>query len=146
MNIIKLVAVSLILISTTVIAQSRCRTPINIEIYDESSRHSANLLKALIKGNTVSKVKIENLLLDKYDRPKREIPYVHAKPTIFYRKNIDESCVVVARKAINSMGFDIADIKNRPYSYGNELETVRVSIPPRTHLYDNNGILSVISR
>ena len=142
-------AVSFLMISAAGFAQngrhksSKCKTPIKIEIYDQASRRTANLLKDLVKVNSISKVKVENIVRDEYDRPKLHLPYVYSKPTIHFRKNSDKACVEAAVRSMNSMGFDFKDISYRPYSYGNELDLVRISLPPRTFLYDDNGILTV---
>jgi|GEM_PF-4133985 len=139
-----IVTASLFLASAESFAQA-CRTPTNIEIYDRASRNAAHLLKVKLSTNLVAKVKVENIVVDEYGRNRARLPYVHTKPVIHSRGKMDKACVDIAVRSLTSMGFDLSDIAYRNYSYGNEVEMVRVSIPPRTFLYDQNGTLTVKS-
>lgn len=129
-----IVAISFFMISTATMA-SDCWTPVKIEIYDQGSSHFAHLLKNQIKADSLAKVKIENIVRDQYDRPKRDLPYVYAKPTLHFNKKTDHACVEIAVRSLTQMGIDLKDISYRPYAFGKELNVVRVSIPPRTFLY-----------
>lgn len=136
--------VSLFILSTASFAQS-CKTPIKIEVYDRASGHTANLLKVKLAVGSTAKVKIENITRDEYDRPVRRLPYVYSNPTIHFKANTDKACVALATRSLTSMGFEVSEISYRPYAYGHEVGRVRISIPPRTFLYEHNGTLSVKS-
>lgn len=128
---------------STVFAEVKCTTPLKIEIYDEGSRHAAKLLKSKIGSKSKTTVKIENIVNDQYGYPRRKLPYVHTNATIFSRKGIDSACVADVVKSLKVMGFEKDQIAYRSYAHGSKSDIMRVSIPPRTFLYEYDGKLTI---
>lgn len=139
MVIKSILTTSLLIASSALWAQVKCTTPIKIEIYDEGSRLAANLLKSKIRSASQASIQIENIVNDQYGYPRRKLPYVHTRATIFSRKGIDNDCVASTVKSLKLMGFGKSEIAFRSYAKGSKSDIMRVSIPPRTFLYEYDG-------
>ncbi len=126
------VAGSLLIASSGIMAQVKCTTPINIEIYDERSRDAANLLKKILMSKMRTSIKVENIVYDNYGYARRKLPYVHTSLTIFSRKKIDRVCISETIQSLVFMGIDSSDIVFRAHAKFSNSQNIRVSFPPRT--------------